>query len=220
MHFHDCFGCDGSVLIDSSSNNTAEKDSFINNPSLRGFELIDNAKTRLEASCQGVVSCADILALAARDSVVMTGGVMYQVPAGRRDGGCRWFLRCWLAFRVPRSMSTNLLELRQQGLTQDEMVTLSVRAHTIGRSHCAAFSSRLFDFNSTDGHDPSLDSAYASQLKQQCPQGSNDTSLVAFMDPRSLPTTWTPPTTPTSCRTEASSPPTKPSPPTRRQRAW
>ncbi|URE00237.1 peroxidase [Musa troglodytarum] len=187
MHFHDCFvrGCDGSVLIDSTSNNTAEKDSFINNPSLRGFEVIDNAKTRLEAACQGAVSCADILALAARDSAVMTGGVMYQVPTGRRDG------RVSLVSDVLPNLPAPTFDVDQltqsfasKGLTQDEMVTLS-GAHTIGRSHCAAFSSRLFDFNSTDGQDPSLDAGYASQLKQQCPQGSNDTSLVAFMDPRS-----------------------------------
>lgn len=58
-------GCDGSVLIvGRSSERTA-----LPNLGLRGFEVIDDAKTQLEASCPGVVSCADIVALAARDAV-------------------------------------------------------------------------------------------------------------------------------------------------------
>ncbi|XP_044463285.1 peroxidase 25-like [Mangifera indica] len=67
LHFHECFvqGCDGSVLITASS---AEKN-VLPNIGLRGFEVIDNAKMQLEALCLGVVSCADILALAARDAV-------------------------------------------------------------------------------------------------------------------------------------------------------
>ena len=63
-------GCDASVLLDGAS---GEQSAGPNAMSLRGLEVIDNIKSQLESSCPGVVSCADILTVAARDSVVAVG---------------------------------------------------------------------------------------------------------------------------------------------------
>ncbi|KAI4383174.1 hypothetical protein MLD38_009044 [Melastoma candidum] len=187
MHFHDCFvrGCDGSVLIDSTPSNTAEKDSSINNPSLRGFEVIDSAKARIEAVCKGVVSCADILAFAARDSVEVNGGCGYEVPAGRKDGRVSLASDTFTNLPPPTDTLDKLTSsFSNKGLTQDDLITL-YGAHTIGRSHCTSFTSRLYNFSATATQDPTLDASYASVLKQQCPNPKffNDTNLVVPMDP-------------------------------------
>ncbi|KAK8958019.1 Peroxidase 5 [Platanthera zijinensis] len=175
-------GCDGSVLIDSTPNNVAEKEAPPNNPSLRGFEVIASAKALLEQVCEGVVSCADILAFAARDSIALTRGLYYDVPGGRRDGRIS---RASETISLPPPTS-NLSHLTQsfavKGLSQQEMVFLS-GAHTIGRSHCSSFSNRLYNFNSTVSQDPSLDPVYAAQLKKECPRNSSASQTV-FMDPR------------------------------------
>lgn len=62
-------GCEGSVLLDSTKSNQAEKDAPPNKNSLRGFNIIDQIKTAVEKICPSVVSCADITALAARDAI-------------------------------------------------------------------------------------------------------------------------------------------------------
>jgi hypothetical protein len=61
-------GCEGSILLNSTANNTAEKDAPLNK-GLRGYDVVDSIKAKLEVACPGVVSCSDVLALAARDSV-------------------------------------------------------------------------------------------------------------------------------------------------------
>ena len=58
------------MLLDDTANFTGEKTAGPNNNSLRGFNVIDNIKTQVETLCARTVSCADILAVAARDSVV------------------------------------------------------------------------------------------------------------------------------------------------------
>lgn len=63
------------------------------------------------------------------------------------------------------------------------MLTIFIGAHTIGRAHCNTISNRLYNFNSTVTQDPSLDPLLAIQLKQQCPQGNNNKSLVVPMNP-------------------------------------
>lgn len=64
-------GCDASVLLDDTPNFVGEKTAAPNLNSLRGFEVIDAIKADLEYVCPQTVSCADILAVAARDSIVL-----------------------------------------------------------------------------------------------------------------------------------------------------
>ncbi|ERN16842.1 hypothetical protein AMTR_s00057p00127840 [Amborella trichopoda] len=65
-------GCDASILLNSTSNSTAEKDA-VPNQSLTGFDILDRLKALIESQCLNTVSCADILALAARDAVSFQG---------------------------------------------------------------------------------------------------------------------------------------------------
>jgi peroxidase len=63
-------GCDASNLIVSTPTNKAELDA-LPNLTLHGMDLIETAKAAVEEACPGIVSCADIIALATRDVVVI-----------------------------------------------------------------------------------------------------------------------------------------------------
>ncbi|CBI15846.3 unnamed protein product, partial [Vitis vinifera] len=135
VHFHDCFvnGCDASVLLDDTPNFTGEKTAGPNLNSLRGFEVIDEIKEAVNSACCGnVVSCADILAVAARDSVAILGGPSYQVLLGRRDA--RTASLNDANSDIPRPIfdfPALLSNFQNHGLDLNDLVLLS-GGHTIG----------------------------------------------------------------------------------------
>nr|GMD13023.1 peroxidase 3-like [Ipomoea batatas] len=128
LHFHDCFvrGCDGSILLDSTTTNKAEKAAFPN-LSLAGFEVIDEIKAAIEAECPGVVSCADIVALAARDSVsYQFKKKLWSVPMGRRDGSISQASEALANLPSPFSnFSTLVQRFASKGLGVHDLVILS-----------------------------------------------------------------------------------------------
>ncbi|CAL9090769.1 unnamed protein product [Musa acuminata var. zebrina] len=185
LFFHDCFvrGCDASVLLDSTANISAEKDA-IPNRSLAGFEVIDQVKAALEKACPGRVSCADIVALAARDSVSFQfQKPLWEVKTGRRDGNVS--LASEALFDIP-SPGANFTRLVQQfaskNLDVEDLVVLS-GAHTIGVGHCGIIRNRLYNFTGKGDTDPSLNATHAAFLKTQC--SPTDRTTTVEMDPGS-----------------------------------
>ncbi|KAG5534544.1 hypothetical protein RHGRI_022609 [Rhododendron griersonianum] len=185
MHFHDCFirGCDASVLLNSVGKNSAEKDGPPN-VSLHAFYVIDSAKQEVESKCPGVVSCADILALSARDAVVLSGGPTWDVPKGRKDGRTS---KASETVQLP-APTFNIAQLQQsfsqRGLSMEDLVALS-GGHTLGFSHCSSFEKRIQNFNSTNNIDPSMHPSFASSLKSICPIHNKVKNAGTTMDPSS-----------------------------------
>ncbi|KAL3675914.1 hypothetical protein R1sor_025862 [Riccia sorocarpa] len=181
LQFHDCWvqGCDGSVLLNSTSTNSAEREAHVNF-GLRGLQEVDEIKAALEYACPGVVSCADLLILAARDATFLAGGPWWPVGLGRRDS------------RVSNDLSADgnlpfpvfpfdilVANFASKNFNAREMVVLS-GAHTIGRSHCNGILPHIYNFtggnNETDT-DPTLNPGFAAYLKRNCPFGNRDNSI-------------------------------------------
>uniref|UniRef100_A0A7N0VJ73 Peroxidase n=1 Tax=Kalanchoe fedtschenkoi TaxID=63787 RepID=A0A7N0VJ73_KALFE len=175
LFFHDCFvnGCDGSILLDDTSSFTGEKTATPNKNSVRGFEVIDDIKSKVESECPGVVSCADILAIAARDSVASLGGPFWDVKLGRRDSTTASRSAANKAIPPPTSSLSNLISKFQNvGLSAREMVALS-GAHTIGQARCTNFRPHIYN-------ESNIDPSFAKTRQPNCPakSGSGDNNLA------------------------------------------
>ncbi|XP_057955615.1 peroxidase A2-like [Malania oleifera] len=184
LHFHDCFvnGCDGSLLLDNSSTIVTEKDAIPNVNSTRGFDVVDNIKAALESACPGIVSCADLLAIAAEASVNLDGGPSWKALLGRRDGTTANVTLANSALPGPNELLSSIeAKFVAVGLNTTDVVVLS-GAHTFGRAKCSTFVTRLYNFNGTGSADPTLNTTYLQTLQQLCPNGGNG-SVLANLDP-------------------------------------
>ncbi|CAI0625922.1 unnamed protein product [Linum tenue] len=156
LHFHDCFvqGCDGSVLLSGSAGGPSEEQGAPPNLSLRqeAFRIIEDLRARVHKQCGRVVSCSDILAVAARDSVALSGGPNYRVPLGRRDGLTLATRAATLDNLPPPTATTGqlLTALAPKNFDPTDVVALS-GGHTI---------------------DATMDKTFANNLKAACPQAA------------------------------------------------
>lgn len=174
MQFHDCFvnGCDASLLLDGSDSEKTAFASF----TVRGYDVIDDAKAAVEAACPGLVSCADILVLATRDAVFSGGGEKYKVKTGRRDGPVS--LAKYVDLPPPFiSISDAIARFAAKGLGVTDMVYL-LGAHTVGLAHCSSFKDRLYNLSGTGNPDPTMDHLLLNSLRLNCPQNATFDNTV------------------------------------------
>lgn len=175
--FHDCAveSCDASLLLDSTRNSISEKDtdrSF----GLRNFRYLDTIKEAVERECPGVVSCADILVLSARDGVVSLGGPYIPLKTGRRDG--RKSRADVVENYLPdhnESISTVLSRFKAMGIDTRGVVAL-LGAHSVGRTHCVKLVHRLYP-----EVDRTLDPGHVEHMKHKCPDAIPNPKAVQYV---------------------------------------
>ncbi|XP_076930508.1 lignin-forming anionic peroxidase-like [Bidens hawaiensis] len=174
LHFHDCFvqGCDASIMLDDTPTIISEKNALPNKGSVRGYEVIEAAKSEVEKLCPGVVSCADVLTLAARDASEMVGGPSWSVKLGRRDSTTASLVLAESdlpSFKAP--LDSLIKTFGDNGLSARDMVALS-GAHTIGQAQCFLFRDRIYN-NGSD-----IDAGFASTRRRGCPINNGNENLA------------------------------------------
>ncbi|CAM0910368.1 unnamed protein product [Alopecurus aequalis] len=177
LFFHDCFvnGCDASILLDDTPTFTGEKNAGANANSVRGYEVVDAIKSKVEAACKATVSCADIVALAARDAVNLLRGPTWNVPLGRKDSRTASQSAANANLPGPGSSAASLVSaFAAKGLSARDMTALS-GAHTVGRVRCLFFRGRIYT-------EPNINATFAAMRQQTCPQTGGDGNLAPFDD--------------------------------------
>lgn len=138
--------------------------------------MIDQIKAEVDKACgYSLVSCADILAIAARDSVVALGGPSWEVQLGRRDSTRASRTTANTDIPAPNMDLPSLIStFQKQGLDTRDLVALS-GAHTIGFAQCRVFRNRTYN-------DANIAADFAGSLRSLCPRTGEDSNL-AGLDP-------------------------------------
>ncbi|CAH9091625.1 unnamed protein product [Cuscuta europaea] len=168
--FHDCMvkSCDASILLDTVGGTQSEKGSP-RNLGMRNFKYIQTIKAALEKECPNTVSCADIVALSARDGAALLGGPDIAMKTGRMDSTTSYLAE--VENFIPNhndTMDVVLSQFQSIGIDAPGTVAL-LGAHSVGRVHCINIVERLYP-----DVDPTLDPDYAEYLKLRCPMTNPD----------------------------------------------
>ncbi|KAJ8542192.1 hypothetical protein K7X08_017058 [Anisodus acutangulus] len=174
--FHDCMvkSCDASVYLDTANGQESEKTSP-RNFGMRNFKYIETIKQALENECPKTVSCADIVALSARDGLLWLGGPRVEMRSGRKDSKESYLAE--VENYLPNhndSMSSVLSRFQSIGVDTEGTVAL-LGAHSVGRVHCVNLVHRLYPTV-----DPTIDPDYAEYLKGRCPSPDPNSEEVLY----------------------------------------
>ncbi|ESQ48225.1 hypothetical protein EUTSA_v10021081mg [Eutrema salsugineum] len=173
LMFHDCQvqGCDASILIEPSGDQNQFTEIYsAKNFGIRKRELIGSIKTSLEAECPNQVSCSDIIILAAREAVALTGGPLISVPLGRKDSLSTPSKHVADSELPPSTadVDTILSLFAGMAMTVEESVAI-MGSHTLGVTHCNNVLSR---FDNANGTNANMDPRFETFLRVVCPEFS------------------------------------------------
>ncbi|KAK7262132.1 hypothetical protein RJT34_29693 [Clitoria ternatea] len=173
LMFHDCQvqGCDASILLDYQNCEMISSRNF----GIRERERINQLKSILEEECPGKVSCADIIVLAATESVSFSGGPPIQIPFGRKDSRtCATFKEVEAELPSPTITVDEFISIfKSKGMNIEESVSI-LGAHTLGVGHCLNIVSRLYHPQLGD----KMDFGFGASLRLACPTEIPFTNLT------------------------------------------
>ncbi|CAJ1968491.1 unnamed protein product [Sphenostylis stenocarpa] len=176
--FHDCVvkSCDASLLLETARDGTVVSEQTSERSfGMRNFKYVSTIKAAVEQECPLTVSCADIVALSARDGISLLGGPSIEMKTGRRDSKESYAKE--VEDLIPNhndSISLVLSRFQAIGIDLEATVAL-LGAHSVGRVHCVNLVHRLYPTVDT-----TLDPARAEYLKRRCPTPNPDPKAVLY----------------------------------------